>query len=284
MQAIARKTLPAQFRSVISPLYKRIQEGTVKPTKFPLDRKMRDRVLRSLVSVSDVDTDSKILPFPDVEELDMNWPPIKQMMLDLAPNNPRDKYFMWERIQERLDSGQAKISKELFLVWLAKNERPSRVLEIGCRTGKSLSALLKAHPQPNNCVSLLVDPFLEKGSPKVVRSNLKHLNIPTENVYTFVGFSEDVVPNLKAEFPDLKFDYVLVDGSHERNAARHDLGMITSLVAPGGYIVFDDIGSHGELGGYGLIDVWQEWAADNQGEFECHEYLMPWAFAVARRK
>ena len=130
----------------------------------------------------------------------------------------------------------------------------------------------------------MVDPFIEEGSPKIVRSNLKHLKIPTENVHSFVGYSEDVIPNLQTEFPELQFDYVMVDGSHERDTARHDLGMITSLVAQGGYVVFDDIGLHDELGGYGLIDVWHDWIAENRSKFEYHEYMMPWGFAVARRK
>ena len=77
-----------------------------------------------------------------------------------------------------------------------------------------------------------------------------------------------------------RFDYVLVDGSHDASDALADLRLVEGLVAPGGYVVFDDIGPET----YGLQGVWDEWLRGTDGVFSSRLYLRPAAFAVARRE
>ena len=71
-----------------------------------------------------------------------------------------------------------------------------------------------------------------------------------------VGLSQDILPTL-----DGTFQYILVDGDHEKSAARADLEHAARLCEKDGLILFDDIAdSPGECG---LIDVWESFSKDH---------------------
>jgi SAM-dependent methyltransferase len=257
-------------------------------TKFPLHAAKRDAVAESLkMSESSVIATSQISErndFPEVDELIGYWGIVRSVTQLLEPYNPLDKYFDWNNFREKKTQGLLHIQKDLFAIWVAVNKRPKLILEIGCRTGKSIATQLFAHPDPDKCTVLQIDPFIEMGSPELVSRNLEHLCIPTRNIHTFVGYSENVFPAINKTFPELRFDYLLVDGSHRKEDALKDLQMVAPYVSRGGYLVFDDIGSYGPGVGYGLIDVWNIWKEKHEGEFRFHEYPMPWGFAAARKK
>jgi hypothetical protein len=275
----ARRRLRQLERSVrIAALARRA--GRVEPTPVPLDTRTLDRldaafVPRASQPLPRVDAG----PFPEEDALLAWWPSVRGVVQALAGHNrPDDKYFQWSRLADRIAHGE-ELSKDLFVAWLASTHAPSRILEIGGRTGRSLSILAFAHADPRSFSAVVVDPFVEMGSPAVLRRNVDRVGGDGSRVVTLVGRSAELVPALGQARPGLRFDYVLVDGSHEREDARHDLDLIEPLVAPGGYVVFDDIGPET----YGLLGVWEDWLAATSDSFVSRIYSRAASFAVARK-
>jgi len=85
-----------------------------------------------------------------------------------------------------------------------------------------------------------------------VKRNLHYFNIPTHFINFVSGDSKITVPAFFAKYPDEKFDYILVDGAHDKETAFIDLQNIADHVADKGIIVFDDISDMS----YSLMDVW----------------------------
>ena len=200
--------------------------------------------------------------FPTDDALKQYWWHFYRILHDLRSLNPFDRYFQVE-VMSRFYT-----HKNLFAMWLGELKRPTRVLEIGCRTGLSICAHMKFNPA---CTAVLIDPFTEMGSPDVVRGNLRSLHIPTDNVHFIVGYSKDVLPTLKEQF-----DYILVDGSHVPADVEFDLHEAERLLAPTGVMVFDDLSPTGS----NLLPVWRKLRSD----WEQREYMEPWEFAVAKNK
>jgi predicted O-methyltransferase YrrM len=147
---------------------------------------------------------------------------------------------------------------------------PKNILEIGCRSGISICQLL--HACSNNYIGdkriCLFDVFNDGFiSPELVRMNLEHLNIDANIVEFYTGKSEEEIPKFKAENPQLKFDYILVDGSHDKRDAIVDLNNVANMLNPNGVIVFDDIAPDG----CNLVDVWNEWKEQNGTTFKYFE-------------
>jgi predicted O-methyltransferase YrrM len=85
-----------------------------------------------------------------------------------------------------------------------------------------------------------------------VRRNLDYFNIPSNFIKFISGDSKKTVPAYFIEHPEKKFDYILVDGAHDKETAFIDLQNIADHVAEKGIIVFDDISDMS----YNLMDVW----------------------------
>jgi predicted O-methyltransferase YrrM len=217
------------------------------------------------------------LPFapPTLAVLDERWANVRDVIKRLKRVNSRyDKYLDLRRLGAARAAGM-RTSKDLFVSWLAENAPPRRVLEIGCRTGRSLSVLLDAHPNPGDCAVVLIDPFIEMGSPDSVVANLRKLGVATTPL-VLVGRSDRLLRELPDSAPDARFDYILVDGSHRKEDALADLKSVAPLVAPGGCVVFDDLGP----GGYDLLTVWEEWLGTDD-RFTATTHLEPHSFGVA---
>lgn len=111
-----------------------------------------------------------------------------------------------------------------------------------------------------------------------VKKNLIFFKIPIDNIEFISGDSKIAVPDFFRKFPDKKFDYVLVDGGHDRKTASADLENVSSHINKGGVIVFDDIGPES----YKLIDVWEAFKAKHNNEFDFYEKFhrkgVAWAF------
>jgi len=176
----------------------------------------------------------------------------------LKKENPRDMYF--EAYKGHYAKRGDKFMDTYHFMWyLGAIVKPKRILEIGTRTGISLCQLLSATLDYDKIEKIILcDTFTEPpATPQVVLSNLRYLNIPVVPEF-IVGSSLEEIPKLKEEF-----DYILVDGCHDKDYARQDLFNATKIIAPLGYIVFDDLTPDG----CSLQDVWDEFKLLNADKF-----------------
>lgn len=209
-------------------------------------------------------TDQLKSPEWRAEQSKLFTPVVMHTMRVLKGYNPADTYlenYYWHFEQHR----------ELFfdhyhLAWIMGCYKPpKRILEIGTRTGISICQLLSAYLYYNDvqaiCFDLFDDGFI---SEKLVQRNLKALNIPQEIVTFVKGDSRETVPDYLQRNPEAQFDWVLVDGGHEREVAWADLENVWQAVEPGGLLIFDDISPTG----CGLIDVWDRFKEAHPDEFD----------------
>jgi len=290
LEATVKRLVPGTIRSQLRPLLKQVMsQKRVPHTTFPLSGELREVISASVASSrAPVDHERWSGDFPEPEELERYWGLFERVIRLLEHSSLLEKDFVWHHYEHKRTRGLLKISKDLFGMWAAMHQQPRTVLEIGCRYGRSLVTHLFAHPHPQQCTALLIDPFTEGGSPRSIRAKLMKLVLPTERVHFLVGYSHEVLPKVTEVFPELRFDYVLVDGSHRMEDALNDLRLVRPIVAPGGYVVVDDIGTYGPGVGYGCQEAWNAWKAECEaqeaGSFQFLEYDAPWGFAVAKRR
>ncbi len=188
-------------------------------------------------------------------------------MRTLKEINPGDTWL--ENYQWHLDKrGDSFYDTYHCMQRIGTHVNPKNILEIGCRSGISLCQLLSKCTDFSEKKVFLFDVFNDGFlSPELVRMNLRHLHIPTDMVNFLIGKSEETMPKFKFENPDLKFDYILVDGDHSKQAAMLDLTNVSDMLNPGGVIVFDDISPDG----CDLLDVWNNWKNQQGSNFEYFE-------------
>lgn len=142
--------------------------------------------------------------------------------------------------------------------------KPKNIMEIGCRTGISICQLLSAMPDPKVPEVYLFDIFNDGFiSPEVVKMNLRALNLPLDKIHFIVGDAAETVPEKKL----IGMDYILVDGDHDKKAARRDLENVVPSLSKAGLLFFDDISKDG----CDLIDVWEDFKKAHAEEFFFHE-------------
>jgi len=107
-------------------------------------------------------------------------------------------------------------------------------------------------------------PIIQWLSMKKVRRNLEYFNIPADIITFISGDSKITVPAYFERHKDKKFDYILVDGAHDKPTAWIDLQNVAGRVADGGILVFDDISDLS----YGLIDVWMQFRGQYADMFD----------------
>jgi len=207
----------------------------------------------------------------------------------------------------------------MVISWIGSEYRPRRILEIGTRTGGSLISLLSTYDSFEGVEVLSFDLWREyfsvtwlsrvltrlmgskDGTSQVnvsqrfmrpfsglikwlstgkVRRNLRAFNLPTDMIRFISGDSRQTVPAWMAAHPGAQFDYVLVDGAHDEETARIDLENVVDYVAPGGFLVFDDIGPEG----YKLGQVWDAFKAAHADKFDFFEVYHRKGVAWAIRK
>jgi SAM-dependent methyltransferase len=152
--------------------------------------------------------------------------------------------------------------------WAIENH-PKRILEIGTRTGLSMCQLLSAYMDTTSIERIVSCDLFNDGfiSPELVKLNLRHLYVPDstiDKIEFMVGDSKQTVPTIQGQF-----DYILVDGSHDKADAIIDLENVYKLIAPGGVIVFDDITPDR----MDLLDVWHDFRSRHENEFTWNEDL-----------
>jgi predicted O-methyltransferase YrrM len=130
---------------------------------------------------------------------------------------------------------------------------PATVLEIGTRTGISLCQLLSGYVHQEKLQRVVcVDPFDAWTSPGLVRSNLRHLNLPVEKVEIRTQKSDEFFATLPEEE---MFDLILVDGDHSKEAAAKDLANAHKHLKQTGFLIMDDLSEN--PGEFALDDVWR---------------------------
>lgn len=182
----------------------------------------------------------------------------------LKAKNPGDTYL--EAYQGHWSKQGPRFFDYYHLLWSIGAHWPmQRVMEIGCRTGISICQFLSAVPDPGSVEVFLFDIFADGfTSPNLVKMNLRALNLPTDRIHFIVGDSCVEVPKfVDTERRGGSMDYILVDGNHERPAARQDLENVIPLLKEGGILLFDDIAPDG----CALIDVWDAFKAAHAQEF-----------------
>ena len=98
-------------------------------------------------------------------------------------------------------------------------------------------------------------------SDRVVRANLEYLNLPTDIIQFVIGLSQETLPIWRGQNPNIKFDYILVDGCHTYEVEKIDMEHSIEMIAPGGVLLMDDlVAPH-------LHQLWNEFKALKGNDF-----------------
>lgn len=212
------------------------------------------------------------------------------LITKLYENNPHDHY--WRELLD-LSRNDDFFEPCMLQYWIGKKYRPRKILEIGTRTGGSLISLLysyssfeqtkiyafdlwKENLQATFLNKIPVIRVLIKKLPlnnilalRIVKKNLRLFSIPVNIIRFISGDSKKMVPAFFEENPELKFDYILVDGAHDAETAYTDLENVADHLAPNGFLVFDDISPLS----YNLLPVWEKFKRNHTGEFDFFESM-----------
>jgi len=177
----------------------------------------------------------------------------------MKAKNPGDTYY--EEYLKHTAREEAKFFDQYCLaIGQVLHAQPKRILEIGVRTGTCISNMLSAYRDLSVIERVVLIDIWNDGfaSPEIVKLNMRALNVFQD----VIGKVEFITGDSKVEVPTLEglFDYILVDGDHEKSAALNDLQNVVRLVAPKGIIVFDDISPYG----CNLLDVWEQFKELNK--------------------
>lgn len=231
------------------------------------------------VSQEEMEASNKTLMVLDCEPK-MTMAAIFNIMRILKKVNPGDTYYE-NYLGMRGKYGETFFDTYQVLWGIGVYLAPKRILEIGTRTGISMCQLLSAHSDIASIEKIVcVDPFDQWTSPNLVRANLKYLNLPNtpEKVEILAIKSQDYF-KAGVVHDGAPFDYILVDGDHDKLVAAQDLMAAHDLLAKGGIIVFDDIST--APGECALIDVWEGFKAQHEGEYIFTEVMEGKGVAIA---
>lgn len=124
-----------------------------------------------------------------------------------------------------------------FLYLFIKDKKIKKTLEIGLAYGVSTAYIMKA----TNAIHYAIDPF--QGSEKYQQIGLKNIRkIGCFSKLKFIPeYSALALPKLKLK--NLRFEMVLMDGSHKFDDIFVDFYFIDLLLEKNGYVVIHDIWS-----------------------------------------
>jgi len=178
----------------------------------------------------------------------------------MKAKNPGDTYYE-EYLKHTEREGDKFFDQYCLAVGQVLYKQPKSILEIGVRTGTCISNMLSAYKDLSVIERVVLCDIWNDGfaSPEIVKLNMRALNVFQD----IIGKVEFITGDSKIEIPKLTgfFDYILVDGDHDKAAALVDLENVVRLCAPGGIIVFDDISPYG----CALKDVWDKFKEGKSG-------------------
>jgi len=201
----------------------------------------------------------ELLPFkvnsPQVNSAIFN---ILRILKQLTPTDTYLEAYQWHYDKRK----ESFMDIYHFMQYLGATVRPKRILEIGTRTGISICQLLSAYLNYSELEKVILCDLFNDGlsTPGVVLNALKYLNIPVDKVQFIIGNSLEEIPKLIGKE---SFDYVLIDGSHDRNDAMQDLENSYKLIEQGGYLCADDLTEDG----CNLQPVWDDFKQRHSNEF-----------------
>ena len=135
------------------------------------------------------------------------------------------------------------------LRWVRHN-RPSSILEVGVRYGRTAERLINAAINVEPSTSYTgVDLFKEAYAESIARREISQepessqwvqrrleSRFPSADISLIQGDSIAVLPELKAS----SFDLIFIDGGHSYETCLQDILNAQRLIAPGGAIFLDD--------------------------------------------
>jgi len=149
--------------------------------------------------------------------------------------------------------------------WWGRNYNPKKIMEIGSRTGLSLVQLLSGCLDYTDMKIVLFDRWDDGlSNPELIKKHLEYLALPTDCIEFHQGDSAETVPEYKKNNPNEKFDWILVDGSHQEPCVTTDFNNVIDMVKTGGVIVADDINCQPEDN----IDVKKAWNNFKNNNFD----------------
>lgn len=153
----------------------------------------------------------------------------------------------------------------------SKMIQPKNYLEIGVRTGRSVSTVVKASPHTNVFAFDIWQhnyAGMKNPGPEFVKNETqKHGHLA--EIQFINGNSHETLPSFFKSNIGLKFDLITVDGDHTLNGALQDLRDVLPFLSLGGCIVFDDICHPQHM--Y-LFDVWKQALSEHDG-ISSFEYI-----------
>lgn len=126
----------------------------------------------------------------------------------------------------------------LILQAWVRGHKPNRLLEIGLGYGVSTLFLCDALTWQKGAIYHIIDPYQDRDWHSIGWLNLVRAGY-ADRVQIHKDLSGTVLPQLYAD--EIRFDFILVDGSHDAQQVRDDVGYGVELLAPGGIIALDDI-------------------------------------------
>jgi predicted O-methyltransferase YrrM len=187
------------------------------------------------------------------------------------------------RIERLIEAGEVYWDLACALRQISEGLQPRNYLEIGVRVGKSASMVASAAPDVGFAgFDLWVSPYagLDNPGPDHVRRQLARVG-HRGAVSFFDGDSRSTVPQFLEANPGLQFDLVNVDGDHSDEGAWIDLVNVAPVIAPGGYLVFDELTHPAHT----LLPIWRRFQETYAAEFDFVENLKDnTGTGVARRR
>jgi len=187
------------------------------------------------------------------------------------------------KIEARIQAGEAYWDLACAMRQIADGLQPRNFLEIGVRLGRSSAMVAATVPEVKIAAfDLWVSPYagLDNPGPDFVRKQL--VGVGHRGELTILnGDSRQTVPQYLADHRGTRFDIVNVDGDHSDEGAWIDLTNVAGVVAPGGYLLFDDLTNPNHT----LLPIWRRFQEEYGNHFEFVENLKDhYGTGVARRK
>lgn len=152
----------------------------------------------------------------------------------------------------------------LVLAYLAKITKVERYMEIGVRRGFSMALVAGRRPHANMVgFDMWIADYAGAPNPGVefVRSELEKVGF--RGVAEFIdGDSAKTVPD---HHPAVLYQLILVDGDHSTDGVYRDVTNSLRLLAPGGYLVLDDLQDDA------VMEAWERVLADTCGSMRHYQ-------------